>query len=103
MKQQFDWLDLKEYPFASNYYLINRHRLHYTDEGKGKIILYIHGTPSWSFDFRNVTANLRKDFRCISVDHIGFGLSDKPENYDYSTMNHSRTLENSFFTKTLAI
>jgi haloalkane dehalogenase len=25
--------------------------------------------------------------------HIGFGLSDKPEHYDYSTQNHSKTLE----------
>lgn len=29
----------------------------------------------------------------MAIDHIGFGLSDKPEHYDYSTQNHSKTLE----------
>jgi haloalkane dehalogenase len=36
---------------------------------------------------------LSKTFRCIAIDHIGFGLSDKPEKYDYSTINHSKSLE----------
>jgi haloalkane dehalogenase len=36
---------------------------------------------------------LKTDFRCVAIDHIGFGLSDKPEHYNYSTQNHSKTLE----------
>lgn len=91
MKEQ--WPDRTEYPFQSNYVTINGHQLHYIDEGAGDIILSVHGTPSWSFDFRNVVKVLRNRFRCIAIDHIGFGLSDKPGNYDYSTQNHSRTLE----------
>ncbi|MDZ7645792.1 MAG: alpha/beta fold hydrolase [Cytophagales bacterium] len=67
--------------------------MHYVDEGQGEIILFVHGTPSWSFDFRNVIKALRKRYRCIAIDHIGFGLSDKPEQYDYTTKNHSKTLE----------
>jgi pimeloyl-ACP methyl ester carboxylesterase len=87
------WLDNSEYPFTSNYFDINGHRLHYIDEGTGDILLFVHGTPSWSFDFRNIIKCLKSDYRCIAVDHIGFGLSDKPEFYDYSTQNHSKTLE----------
>jgi pimeloyl-ACP methyl ester carboxylesterase len=87
------WLNTTEYPFTSNYYEINGHKLHYIDEGQGETILFVHGTPSWSFDFRNVIKRLKSDFRCIAIDHIGFGLSDKPEHYDYSTQNHSKTLE----------
>ena len=87
------WLDKSEYPFTSNYFDINGTRLHYLDEGKGEVILFVHGTPSWSFDFRNTIKRLRTNFRCIAIDHIGFGLSDKPEAYDYSTQNHSKTLE----------
>lgn len=87
------WLDRWEYPFRSNYFDIHGHQLHYIDEGQGEIILFIHGTPSWSFDYRNIIRDLRAGFRCIAVDHIGFGLSDKPEHYDYSTKNHSKTLE----------
>lgn len=87
------WLDKSEYPFASNYISINGQRLHYLDEGKGSTVLFVHGTPSWSFDFRNIVKKLKSDFRCIAIDHIGFGLSDKPEHYDYSTQNHGKTLE----------
>ena len=87
------WLDQKEYPFNSNYFNVNGHQMHYIDEGQGETILFIHGTPSWSFDFRNVIKSLSKNYRCIAIDHVGFGLSDKPEFYDYSTQNHSWTLE----------
>lgn len=87
------WLDTSEYPFTSNYFDISGYKLHYVDEGKGETVLLVHGTPSWSFDFRNIIKRLKADFRCIAIDHIGFGLSDKPEHYDYSTQNHSMTLE----------
>jgi pimeloyl-ACP methyl ester carboxylesterase len=87
------WLDRKEYPFESKYLNINGQSLHYIDEGKGAVLLFVHGTPSWSFDFRHLIKKLSKRYRCIAIDHIGFGLSDKPEQYDYSTINHGKTLE----------
>lgn len=87
------WLDSSEYPFISNYFDINGHKLHYIDEGQGETILFVHGTPSWSFDFRKIIINLKENFRCVAIDHIGFGLSDKPQEYDYSTHNHCNTLE----------
>jgi pimeloyl-ACP methyl ester carboxylesterase len=96
------WLDKSEYPFKSNYFDINGHKLHYIDEGQGETILFVHGTPSWSFDFRNIIKKLKKDFRCVAIDHIGFGLSDKPEHYDYSTQNHSKTLEKFVLEKKLS-
>jgi pimeloyl-ACP methyl ester carboxylesterase len=90
---QNKWLDKSEYPFISNYFEINAQRMHYIDEGNGETILFVHGTPSWSFEYRNLIRKLKGGFRCIAIDHIGFGLSDKPEHYDYSTQNHSKTLE----------
>jgi len=87
------WLDKSEYPFTSNYFDINGQKLHYIDVGKGETILFVHGTPSWSFDYRNIIKKLKEHYRCVAIDHIGFGLSDKPEHYDYSTQNHSKTLE----------
>lgn len=96
------WLDTSEYPFNSNYFSINGHNLHYIDEGQGEIILFVHGTPSWSFDYRNIIKNLKTNYRCIAIDHIGFGLSDKPEHYDYSTENHSKTLEKFVLEKQIA-
>ena len=87
------WLDKSAYPFRANYFDINGQKLHYIDEGEGETILFIHGTPSWSFDYRNVIKKLKENYRCVAIDHIGFGLSDKPEHYDYSTQNHCKTLE----------
>jgi pimeloyl-ACP methyl ester carboxylesterase len=90
----FDWLDKSEFPFSPHYFSVNGFNLHYIDEGEGDIILFVHGTPSWSFDSRKLIRELRKEYRCIAVDHIGFGLSDKPADYNYSTINHSHTLWN---------
>lgn len=96
------WLDKSEYPFSSNYFDINGQKLHYIDEGSGETILFVHGTPSWSFDYRNIIKELEQNYRCIAIDHIGFGLSDKPEHYDYSTQNHSKTLEEFVINKQLS-
>jgi haloalkane dehalogenase len=87
------WLNKNEYPFQHNHFKISGYNLHYVDEGIGETIVFVHGSPSWSFDFRKVIKQLSPYFRCIAPDHIGFGLSEKPENYDYRTQNHSKTLE----------
>jgi len=87
------WLDTSAYPFSSHYFSVNGQQLHYIDEGQGEMLLFVHGTPSWSFDFRHLIKKLSANFRCIAIDHIGFGLSDKPEQYDYSTQHHAKTLE----------
>jgi cis-3-alkyl-4-acyloxetan-2-one decarboxylase len=74
------------YPFASHY--LERHglRLHYLDEGRGDPVVMLHGNPTWSYYYRNLVAALRDRFRCVVPDHIGCGLSDKPQppRYDYS-------------------
>ena len=45
----------------------------------------LHGNPTWSFYYRKLVLALRGQFRCIVPDHIGCGLSDKPDDqrYDY--------------------
>lgn len=53
--------------------------MHYVDEGSGPVIVFLHGNPSWSFEFRHVIGELRRDFRCIALDHVGFGLSSRSE------------------------
>ncbi|PRY84777.1 haloalkane dehalogenase [Mongoliibacter ruber] len=90
---QNSWLDREKYPFTSNYFSVNSQKMHYINEGTGELILFVHGTPSWSFDWRKIIKDLRTDYQCVAIDHIGFGLSDKPKSYDYSTFNHSMSLE----------
>ncbi|MDR1384301.1 MAG: alpha/beta fold hydrolase [Planctomycetaceae bacterium] len=72
-----------QYPFRSNFHNINGLRMHYLDEGKGTPILFVHGNPTWSFYWRNLILPLRKTYRCVAVDHVGCGLSDKPSEKAY--------------------
>ena len=78
----------KMYPFASNYLEVDGHRYHYLDEGEGPVLLMLHGNPTWSFYYRNLVKELKGSYRCIVPDHIGCGLSDKPQDYEYRLANH---------------
>jgi len=49
------WLDTGEYPFRHNFFRTPFGAMHYVDEGNGKPVVFIHGNPSWSFEFRNVS------------------------------------------------
>lgn len=82
------WRDL--YPFESRWLDVDGQRLHYVDEGSGEPLLFVHGNPTWSFYWRNLILGLRDRYRCIAIDHIGCGLSDKPQQYPY-TLEHRIT------------
>jgi haloalkane dehalogenase len=76
------------YPFAPRWFSTSEGRMHYLDEGAGPPIVFVHGMPTWSFLWRDLVADLSRTHRCIAVDHLGFGRSDKPADADY----HPRTL-----------
>lgn len=86
------WLDRAEYPFEPKRFATPDGDLSYLDEGEGPVVLLVHGTPSWSFEFRRVVASLRASHRCIAVDHLGFGLSDKPADADLTPEAHAQRL-----------
>ena len=86
------WLDTALYPFENKYIQLDAGKMHYVDEGKGEVILFIHGTPTWSFLYREYISELSKKYRCIAIDHIGFGLSEKPDSFDGKAQSHSKNL-----------
>lgn len=86
------WLDTTLYPFENKFTQLEAGKMHYIDEGQGDIILFIHGTPTWSFIYRDYISSLSKKYRCIAIDHIGYGLSEKPENFNGTPQNHSQNL-----------
>ena len=92
MRNSQDWINKELYPFQSHFLTIENNQLHYIDEGAGTTLLFVHGTPEWSFGYRDVIKQLRKSFRCVAIDLLGFGLSDKPKGTDYSCAGHSRRL-----------
>jgi haloalkane dehalogenase len=89
MRENKIWLDTNEYPFQSHYFELPMGKMHYIDEGKGLPIVFVHGNPGWSYEFRNPVKELSKTNRCIAPDHIGFGLSDKPFDWNYLPANHA--------------
>ena len=81
-----------DYPFESHFADIHGLQLHYLDEGSSTAdpVVMLHGNPSWSFYYRHLTLALRDKQRCIVPDHIGMGLSAKPELDDYDFSLDSR-------------
>lgn len=77
-----------DYSFDSHYLTLAHGRLHYLDEGQGPAVVMVHGNPTWSYYYRNLARVLSQRFRVIVPDHLGCGLSDKPQNYDYVLDNH---------------
>ncbi len=65
---------------------------HVLDEGPrdGEVVLMLHGNPSWSYYWRHLVLGLRDRYRCIVPDHVGMGLSDKPDDARYAYTLQSR-------------
>lgn len=84
-----DWRAL--YPFEGKFFT-QRHgvKQHYLDEGQGECVLMVHGNPSWSFYYRNLVKALAPSHRVIVPDHVGMGLSDKPDDAHYRYTLQSR-------------
>ncbi len=81
-----------EYPFESHFAEIDGQQYHYVDEGEGDVLLFVHGNPSWSFAWRQLIKQFAGTHRCIAVDHVGCGMSDKPQDYPYRLENHISNL-----------
>ena len=86
-KQAYDLLHQEhsaEFPYEPHYVEVFGHRMHYIDIGEGDPIVFTHGQPDWSYQWRNVIPYLEPYGRVICIDNIGFGKSDQPEmEYDY--------------------
>lgn len=80
------------YPFVDHHLDVDGGRMHYVDEGAGAPILFVHGTPSWSFEWREVIRGLRDTHRCVAPDHLGYGLSDHPAEWSYTPAAHAANL-----------
>lgn len=84
---------LPDYPFAPKTFdRGNGILLNYVDEGPrdAEPVVMVHGNPSWSYYWRHLVLGLRDSYRCIVPDHIGMGLSDKPDDSRYEYTLQSR-------------
>jgi cis-3-alkyl-4-acyloxetan-2-one decarboxylase len=80
------------FPFEPRFLSLGDLTLHYVDEGprEGPPLLFLHGNPTWSYLWRRQIADLSASgHRCIALDHMGFGRSDKPPHLAaYSLQGH---------------
>ncbi len=76
------------YPFQSHWRQCDAGRYHYLDEGQGEPLLMVHGNPTWSFYWRRLIAAFSDQYRAVVPDHLGCGLSDKPQAYTYRLQDH---------------
>jgi haloalkane dehalogenase len=97
-------MNFPDYPFTPQRFEVRPGiAMSYLDEGPrdGEVVVMLHGNPSWSYYWRHLVLGLRdpasgkaaseKSYRCIVPDHVGMGLSDKPDDamdasprYDYT-------------------
>jgi pimeloyl-ACP methyl ester carboxylesterase len=65
----------------------------YIDKGEGNPLLFVHGSPTSSFLWRDMIEELSAHGRVIALDLPGFGFSDPPPNGDYQISTYARLFE----------
>jgi pimeloyl-ACP methyl ester carboxylesterase len=97
--------NLPDWPYAYQYVEIDGLRQAYAEAGpaSGKVVLLLHGQPSWSYLYRKMMPILADaGYRVIAMDHLGMGRSDKPIDINYySYLGHAERLEQ--FIQTLGL
>jgi len=87
---------LPDYPFTPRRFQVRPGiGMSYLDEGPrdGEVVLALHGNPSWSYYWRHLVLGLRDRYRVIVPDHIGMGLSDKPDDSGRAIPGYDYTLQ----------
>jgi haloalkane dehalogenase len=85
-----------DYPFTAQRFAVRPGiAMSFLDEGPrdGEVVLMLHGNPSWSYYWRHLVLGLRDRYRCIVPDHVGMGLSDRPDDAPQAVPRYDYTLQ----------
>ncbi|PPL17476.1 alpha/beta fold hydrolase [Microterricola pindariensis] len=63
-----------------------------SDVGEGPTVVLVHGIASSSVTFLHLVPLLEPNFRCVSIDILGFGRSPAPEGAEYTLDEHVAAL-----------
>ena len=72
-------MKLSQWQQSGHYFTVNNHKIFYQVQGDGEPLLLIHGYPTASWDYIEIWPKLCENFKCITLDMLGFGFSDKPQ------------------------
>src|SRR5215208_2372230 len=78
------------YPFSDRYLDIAGHRIYCVETGVGDPVLFLHGNPTSSYVWRDVMPAVAAATgrRCVAIDLLGLGRSDKPDGVKYTLALH---------------
>ncbi|MEJ8801970.1 alpha/beta fold hydrolase [Pontibacter sp. H249] len=82
---------IEQHKAAGKYIVVDGINTFVLDEGEGEVVFCIHGVPTSSYLYRKVIQALAaRGMRGVSVDLPGLGLSDRPEDFEYTFHNFAR-------------
>ncbi|WP_186763338.1 alpha/beta fold hydrolase [Lentzea tibetensis] len=79
-------MTISSWQAAGRHLTIGGRRIFVVDRGTGAPVVFVHGFPGSSYDWRSVLPPGR---RVIALDLLGFGLSDKPSSDRYSLVSQA--------------
>ncbi len=81
-----------DFPYKSKFVEVHGARMHYVERGDGRVFLFMHGNPAWSYLWRNVMPGVADVGRCVAFDLVGFGRSARPK-IGYTFLEHYEYVE----------
>jgi len=65
----------------------------YVDTGSGEPVVFLHGNPTWSYQWRNIIPYVSPHARCLAPDFVGMGWSGKSPAKAYRFVDQARYLD----------
>jgi pimeloyl-ACP methyl ester carboxylesterase len=79
--------------FLEQNILVDGVRLRYRDRGEGDPVVFVHGTPSYSYEWRDVVPQIEAaGYRVLTYDLLGYGDSERPLDRDTSVGGQTELL-----------
>jgi haloalkane dehalogenase len=65
----------------------------YVDVGSGNPVVFLHGNPTWSYQWRAIIPYIRGHARCLAPDFVGMGWSGKSPHKAYRFVDQARYMD----------
>ena len=85
----------KQHRSQQQYFSTSDGSVAYTDHGEGDVLVLLHGVPTSSWMYRKIIPDLQNNFRVITIDFLGYGSSDKPDDNgtNYLPVSHAKRIQ----------
>jgi haloalkane dehalogenase len=65
----------------------------YIDVGRGEPVVFLHGNPTWSYQWRNIIPYVSPHARCLAPDFVGMGWSGQSPAKAYRFVDQARYMD----------